>query len=118
MIVDVLGTTYEIMVKKYEEDEAFARLHATGYCDIMSKTIVVCDMSTYPGREHDPESSLAIVVKESLRHEIVHAFFNESGLSDNAFIFDGSWATNEEMVDWFAIQGPKIYQAWLESGAV
>jgi hypothetical protein len=29
-----------------------------------------------------------------------------------------SWATNEEMVDWIAIQGPKIYSAWKDASAL
>jgi hypothetical protein len=31
---------------------------------------------------------------------------------------DIGWAKNEEMVDWFALQGPKIYAAWKEAGAI
>ncbi len=27
-------------------------------------------------------------------------------------------AHNEELVDWIAIQGPKLYKAWQEAGAV
>jgi hypothetical protein len=37
------------------------------------------------------------------RHEVIHAFLCESGLLHNS-----DWATDEEMVDWFAIQLPKI----------
>ena len=37
--------------------------------------------------------------KEVLRHEIVHAYLNESGLVNNAHVFELGWATNEEMVD-------------------
>ena len=47
----------------------------------------------------------------------MHAFLNESGLIDNAF-YDGSWATNEEMVDWIALQMPKIVKACEEVGAL
>ena len=56
-------------------------------------------------------------MKQTLRHEIVHAFLGESGLSNNSNSID-AWARNEEVVDWFAIQGPKIYKAWQEAGAV
>jgi hypothetical protein len=40
-----------------------------------------------------------------------------SGLADNSNGVD-AWARNEEMVDWFAMQGPKIYKIWREVGAV
>lgn len=56
--------------------------------------------------------------KQTLRHEIVHAFFDESGLASSSLGIDGPWAKNEEMVDWFALQGPKIYKAWQEAGAI
>lgn len=52
-----------------------------------------------------------------MRHEILHAFLFESGLSENAG-FSGCWATNEEMVDWFAIQSTKIYDVYLKLGLV
>ena len=46
--------------------------------------------------------------------QIVHAFLYESGLRQNAY---GSkcWAKNEEMIDWMAIQIPKIQRAYKEA---
>ena len=58
------------------------------------------------------EKEQEIYRKKTLRHEIIHAFLNESGLSDSSNQFDGEWAKNEEMVDWFAIQAPKIFSAF------
>lgn len=51
--------------------------------------------------------------KRVLRHEIIHAFFNESGLSDDSNNVT-AWAKNEEMVDWFAIQSPKVFKVFQE----
>ena len=116
--VNILGTPYTVSVKKYGEDEAFDRSSIAGYCDGMTKRIVVCDMTTYKGWDHEPPETAAISQKETLRHEIVHAFFNESGLMDSAFEVEQPWPKNEEMVDWIAIQGPKIYAAWQEAGAL
>lgn len=118
MKIGVLGTDYIVTVKKYDEDEAFARLSIDGYCDDMTKQIVVCDMTTYKGWEHEPPETAAASQKETLRHEIVHAFLSESGLASSSIAIDSPWAKNEEMVDWFAIQGPKIYKAWQEAGAL
>ena len=42
-----------------------------------------------------------------LKHEIIHAFLFESGLSVNSNNVL-SWATNEEMIDFFALQYDKI----------
>ena len=118
MILNILGTAYNVVVKKYEEDEAFDRNSFSGYCDGYAKKIVVCDMHTYKGWEHENEETICAAQKQTLRHEIVHAFFNESGLCESANIFDGAWTKNEELVDWIANQGEKIYKAWKESEAV
>lgn len=117
-IVNILGTAYSIEVKAYDEEEAFERRSIAGYCDGMTKKIVLCDMTTYKGWEHEPSETALISQKETLRHEIVHAFFNESGLMDSTFEVDEPWAKNEEMVDWIALQGPKIFRAWEEADAL
>ena len=116
--VNILGTPYAIAVKKYAEDEAFERRSITGYCDGMQKQIVVCDMTTYKGWEHEPTAAAAEAQRQILRHEIVHAFFNESGLMDSSFVYDGPWAKSEELVDWIALQGPKIYAVWKDVGGI
>lgn len=118
MKVNILGTEYTIIVKKYDEDEYFARADCNGYCESFCRQIVVCDMSTYKDWEHESEQNIEMQQKLTLRHEIVHAFFNESGLSTSSNPVDNAWARNEEMVDWIAMQGPKIYKAWQEAGAL
>ena len=44
----------------------------------------------------------------TITHEIIHCYLEESGLGDNSGVYNYGWAVNEEMVDWFAIQWPKI----------
>lgn len=116
--VTILGTEYTITRKKYDEDEAFSRDSIDGYCDNYTKSIVVCDMSTYKGWEHEPAETQKAAEKQVLRHEIVHAFFCESGLTDSALVIDRPWCKNEELVDWIANQGSKIYEAWLKAGCL
>ena len=118
MKVNILGTDYEIIKRKYDEDEVFDRRSLSGYCDGYQKKIVYCDMSTYKGWEHEEAETVERCEKEVIRHEIVHAFFNESGLQDCSFICDGAWAKNEEMIDWLAIQIPKIHKAYEEAGCL
>lgn len=118
MKVDILGTQYEIAVVKYDEEEAFARRSIDGYCDGYTKKIVVCDMTTCKGWENEPKETREAAQKHTLRHEIVHAFLDESGLMDSTFAYDGGWSKCEEMIDWIAIQGEKIYKAWQDAGAV
>lgn len=116
--VAILGTVYNIVVKKYNEDEAFSRRSIAGYCDSWAKMIVVCDIATYEGWEREPPETVAEAQKETLRHEIVHAFFDESGLAGSSNSSENAWARNEEMVDWIAMQGPKIYAAWQQAGCL
>ena len=116
--INILGTEYTVTVKKYDEDEVFERRSIDGYCDSWAKRIVVCDMSTYKGWDHESPDTISAAQKETLRHEIVHAFLSESGLKDSTNAVDCPWAKNEEMVDWFALQGPKIWKAWQEVGAI
>lgn len=116
--VNVLGTPYSIKLKKYDDDAAFARDSIGGYCDSHTRQLVVCDMSTVEGWEHCAPEMVEAAQKRTLRHEIIHAFLSESGLEENAFGVEGPWAKNEEMVDWFAIQGPKVYRAWQEAGCL
>lgn len=118
MIISILGTDYEVIKRKYEEDPYFDKRCVDGYCDSIEKRIVYCDMTTYRGWEGEAEDRAAISEKSTLRHEIVHAFFNESGLNESSCLFEQGWAINEEMIDWIAIQGPKIYKAWQDAEAV
>ena len=116
--VSVLGTEYRIVRKKYEDDPYFEKNSCSGYCDGCLREIGICDMTTYPDYKDEPIATLKIAEKQTLRHEIVHAFLNESGLDDNAATYYNSWAKNEEMVDWMAWQGPKIYEAWKQAEAL
>lgn len=118
MKIDVLGAPYETIIRKYDEDETFSRLNIDGYCNGYTKQIVICDLHTYKGWENEPEETLIKAQKHTLRHEIVHAFLTESGLSDCAVQYGGGWAKNEEMVDWIAMQGQKIYRAWMAADAM
>lgn len=118
MIIHVLGSEYEVFKRKYDEDPYFEKASVDGFCDSVERKIVYCDMTTYRGWEGEPPERAAIAEKSTLRHEIVHAFFNESGLQESSLVFEEGWAKNEELIDWIAIQGPKIYKAWEEAGAL
>lgn len=117
-IVHVLGTEYRIEVHKVSEDDYMKKNCLAGYCGEDNKSIVVADMSEeeyFPAMNAEAQNQY---FKKTLRHEIMHAFLNESGLSDNAHIPDCAWSKNEEMVDWMAIQFPKILEAFKEVGAL
>ena len=118
MTVNILGIPYKVTKKKYDDDPFFAEKSFDGYCSEFTKQIVYCDMRTFPGWENEDQEAIKACEKGTLRHEIVHAFLNESGLSFSASHIHGPWSKCEELVDWIALQGPKIYRAWKAVGAV
>lgn len=82
-----------------------------GYTDNSVRKIVVDSLETV--EEKDCKEDLDSYKKRVLRHELIHAYLEESGLSASA-----GWPLNEEMVDWFAAQAPKIYKTFRELGLV
>lgn len=105
--INILGTNYDIILKKTGEDEKFKT--SDGYIDTSTKEIVIEDMMP----DANTKSNLDAYKKQIIRHEIIHGFLFESGL-DNC----SGWAINEEMVDFFAIQFEKIYKACREADAL
>jgi hypothetical protein len=113
--INILGTEYQVLTKNYNEEKSFESRKIYAFCDLYAKEIIMCNPHTYPGWDDD-DKTLETYHKSMLRHEIIHAFLFESGLSENSASTE-AWATNEEMVDWFARQGPKIYAAWKDADA-
>lgn len=106
--INILGTEWNIhIVKEFPEHLKEHEETATGLSNSFDKDIFVKDMSDCDCKDKEQ------LIKNVLRHEVLHAFLFESGLSENAG-FSGCWATNEEMVDWFAIQSPKIFKVYSE----
>ena len=112
MKIDILGTEYRIEIHKVSEDSYMEKKGLAGYCEEENKLIVIADMSEEKYFVGMDEKAQETYRKKTLMHEIIHAFQNESGLSDSSNRFDGAWAKNEEMVDWLAIQAPKIYKTF------
>jgi len=112
MKVNILGTDYTIVYKDYTADSYFEKYRYAGYCDEVTKTIVVGNLKTFPNMEDETSAYCKESEKYTLRHELIHAFLNESGLSTSSTVVDRPWAKNEEMIDFFAIQIPKIVKTF------
>lgn len=112
--IDVLGTTYSIEYVPYDKDEVFKDSNIDGYCDTSVKLIRVGIVELEPDSKKDVENYMKLVT----RHEIIHAFLFESGLDANSLSYSGGWAKSEEMVDWIAIQEPKIHKAFEKAEAL
>lgn len=100
MKANVLGTEYEI-VKNVKEEENKYIADVDGYCDFTEKKIYITDMEDYEWKDKQYHENKVI------RHELVHAFLYESGLDINT-----TWARNEEIVDWIAIQSTKMNETF------
>lgn len=109
MKIDVLGTEYFVFRRTKAEDKELEV--CDGYCDHTAKKIVVT--------LKDPECTLEcfdVYIKKVLRHEIIHAFLFESGLHEN-FKHD-EWGHDETVVDWMAVQFPKLLKAFMAVGCL
>lgn len=105
--VNILGTTYKVLLDVPDDEMPTG---ADGCMDQSIKTIKIAHF------DEPDKSSLQdnrSYENKVLRHEIIHAFLYESGLWNNSETVN-SWATNEEMTDWIAIQFPKIAKIFRE----
>ena len=105
MKVDILGTTYKIKRKNLKDSDV------DGWCDNTSKTIIIRKDN------YNNAGNFEYLMKKQLRHEIIHAFLSESGLDCN-FEHLKQFGHEETMIDWIAIQFPKIYEVYKEVGAI
>lgn len=118
MKINILGTKYKIITRKISEDEIMSKNNWAGYCAEDAKTIVIADTSEERYFPDMTEKEKKTYIKKIIRHEIVHAFLNESGLSVNTSTPACGWAKHEEMIDWIAIQFPKMQKAFKKAGAL
>lgn len=108
--VNILGSEWNV---KFRNEKEYPNLtNVDGYTDLSIREIVVDDMEASQG-QIGAKADLKSYQKQVVRHEIIHAFLLESGLDSNSNSAD-SWAVNEEMVDRFAIQSPKIFKVFNE----
>lgn len=106
MKINILGTEYKIVYKDKQEDVNLENCNE--YCDhsikqiVIDKDIEVADSTTM--------NNLNVFHKKVIRHELIHAFLQESGCS--------KWCIDEDLVDYIAIQFPKILEAFKEVQAL
>lgn len=98
--VNILGTEYSVKI-----DNALKETNVDGLCKEYDKQITIRSIEEMLCG-NDSESTKKKRYDEVLRHEIIHAFFNESGLDD--------YSNNEQLVNWLAIQFPKIKKVFEE----
>lgn len=93
--VNILGSTWTVTLEEMKDN------NYDGLADLSTREIKIRMDNT------NEVGDFEALVKKQTRHEIIHAFLYESGLS-----FNSDWAVNEELVDWIAIQFPKIAEVY------
>ena len=99
--VNVLGVEYKIKFSTKDTDPKMKG--ADGYFESITKEIYL-NKDIFSNK--DPLSFKKLETqywKRVLRHELTHAFIFESGLDSSC-----DWALTEELVDWIALQFPKM----------
>lgn len=109
--INILGSQWKIVYGSENEYPALKEMD--GYMDSSTRIIVVDDMH-YAEKQPGAKVNMLEYVRQVTRHEIIHAFLFESGLDTSSGKAD-NWAVNEEMVDWFSIQIPKIQRCMQEA---
>lgn len=110
--ISILGTVYTIVMETKNDNKRYEA--CDGYCDPYAKEI---HLRIHSSKDSDrditslDDESMRLSELNSLRHELVHCFMHESGLSHNSN-YACQWAMNEEMIDWIALQMPKIMTAY------
>lgn len=105
--VDVLGKNYKI-IYAYEKDyPKLTDTDSTGLCEVYANKIIIKnimkDKSTYDNIED--------FSRETLRHEIAHAFIHESGYNLSA-------ADEENLVIWISTMFECLAVAYASTGAL
>ena len=112
MKINVLGTVYNVEMKTRHED---LKLESCGgYIDPTLKRIVVEQYDA--AQDANPVMAVGDMQTDehrALRHEIVHAHFYESGL-----FCDSGYGQDETLVDWIALQMPKMVMVMREAGCL
>lgn len=107
---NVLGTEYKIF---YSTEEEYPKLKdSDGINEFVTKEIYIEKELFQEHRDDDLQvKDLPSYGRKVIRHELVHAFIEESGLAECC-----DWARSEELVDWIARQFPKMMKCFFECG--
>ena len=109
-ILTILGEKWTLKFV-HEQDDKYLK-NADGYTDKTTRKIVVLG---YPPEDSEPEDWESYL-KKCIRHEIIHAYLFESGLAEN--FHHQEFGHDETMIDFIAIQFPKILQTFEDAEAL
>jgi hypothetical protein len=109
--ITILGEQYKIIMTTGNDNPRLS--HADGYCGNYDNVIFIEKDIFTQLPDAEGEESVEILQIRRLahvkRHEIIHAFFKECGLTD--------WRDDERLVDWIANMFPKMLKVFKEVNA-
>lgn len=95
--VDILGASYKVVFETEQENPKLKGLD--GYCDWTALTISINKILLTDGYLDDLANK-EFEIKKVIRHELIHAFLMESGMT--------KYSEDEVLVEWIAAQFDKI----------
>ena len=107
MKINISGSEWTIQYRDVETDPILLNGNG-GYTDPSVNLIVIANR-----KKSDDVADFKEIQKRYLRHEIVHAFLYESGLG--ADFAHPEFGHEETMINWIAIQFPKILEVFNEA---
>ena len=109
--LNILGSKWKLKEVSRDSDPMFGTVD--GYTDRSGKVMFVAEDSTFePGAFMNwPE-----YLKSVKRHEIIHAFMLESGLAQETY--HPAYGADEQAIDFFAIQFPKMLEVFQKADAI
>lgn len=107
MKINILGSEWDVEYRNADIDPILQDENG-GYTDPSINLIVISNKG-----KDDNVVDFGKIQKRYLRHEIIHAFLFESGLGFN--LEHCKFGHEETMIDWIAIQFPKILKAFKDA---
>lgn len=108
-VVNVLGVPYKVHIGTVENYPILKDNSSSGLCDFSIKSIWVADTQLDEPEVGDMQNK-KYLTNITLRHELLHAYFHESGIEN--------YADNENLVNYIAMSLEKIYAMCEEAGAI
>jgi len=99
--INIFGQPYTVRIGKRNEMPPCLK-DRSGYADRSIHEIGIWEIRN--STQHNDMQDLAAKMKETLRHEIVHAALFESGLLDNRSY------EHEEIADWLSIKAHALHE--------
>lgn len=103
MKVSILGTEYDVQYRSPNDNDC------DGECLFYEKKINITPLDSFDDN-NITEKGRASRQNITARHEIIHAYFFESGFARYAY--------NEPLVDFLAMQFPKMLQTFRKMGCI